>query len=174
MKQIAMTIIGALLIIGGLQATAIKAADQQGVSSGQMPTEQAESSTSQRRGPPPEAYSACEGKSAGATAELTTRRGETLTGTCEEDRDGKLVLRPERSGNNDNNSSSSNDSRRGPPPEAYTACEGKSSGASAQLTTPRGEILTGSCEEDRDGKLVLRPDQPRDIRGGGQDQQQQN
>lgn len=47
-----------------------------------------------RRGPPPEAFTACEGKSAGDTAEFSGRNGESVTGTCEE-RNGKLVLRPE-------------------------------------------------------------------------------
>ena len=47
-----------------------------------------------RRGPPPEAFTACEGKSAGDTAEFSGRNGESVAGTCEE-RNGKLVLRPE-------------------------------------------------------------------------------
>ena len=47
-----------------------------------------------RRGPPPEAYKACEGKSVGAVAQFVDRRGETLKGVCGEE-DGKLVLRPD-------------------------------------------------------------------------------
>lgn len=47
------------------------------------------------RGPPAEAFTACEGKSAGDAAQLTGRRGETVNGTCEAGPDGKLVLRPE-------------------------------------------------------------------------------
>jgi heavy metal sensor kinase len=46
-----------------------------------------------RRGPPPEAYKACQGKRVGSTAQFVDRRGETVRGTCEED-EGKLVLRP--------------------------------------------------------------------------------
>jgi len=83
---------------------------------------------------------------------LTTPRGDTLSGTCETDREGQLVLRPDRPENKRHNR------RHGPPPEAFTACEGKSAGDSAQFTTPEGERLTGSCETDRDGKLVLRPE----------------
>ncbi len=49
-----------------------------------------------RRGAPPEAYTACEGKSAGDTAQFQNRRGETMNGTCEED-NGKLILRPNHS-----------------------------------------------------------------------------
>ena len=168
MNRIAITLIGALIFFLGIQATAIRAAEQQEMTSDQTMSNRRETAPSQRRGPPPEAYTACEGMSAGATAEMVTRRGETLTGTCEADRDGKLVLRPESSGNNRNGK------RRGPPPEAYTACEGKSSGDSSQLTTPRGEVLTGSCEEGRDGKLVLRLDRPRGDREGGQEQAVQN
>ena len=48
-----------------------------------------------RQGPPPEAYSACEGKNAGDVAELVSRRGDTVTGTCEQQGD-RLVLRPDR------------------------------------------------------------------------------
>ena len=46
-------------------------------------------------GPPPEAYAACEGKNAGDPARFETPGGETVTGTCEEER-GRLVLRPDR------------------------------------------------------------------------------
>jgi hypothetical protein len=47
-----------------------------------------------RHGPPPEAYTACEGKNAGDPAQLTGRHGETVTGTCEQEKD-RLVLRPD-------------------------------------------------------------------------------
>jgi len=50
-----------------------------------------------RRGPPPEAYKACEGKTVGSTAQFVDPRGETLKGTCGEE-NGKLVLRPDRGG----------------------------------------------------------------------------
>ncbi len=45
-------------------------------------------------GPPPEAYTACEGKAAGDRAEFTSPRGDTVTGTCEANGD-RLVLRPD-------------------------------------------------------------------------------
>lgn len=49
----------------------------------------------------------------------------------------------------------------GPPPEAYTACEGKSEGDTAEFESPHGDTVTGTCEQDRDGdRLVLRPDNP--------------
>ena len=47
-----------------------------------------------RRFPPPEAYKACEGKSAGSSAQFVNQRGETVKGMCE-DEDGKLLLRPD-------------------------------------------------------------------------------
>ena len=67
-----------------------------------------------------------------------------------------------------------NDSRRGeghqrqPPPEAYTACEGKESGDEAELTGPRGETVTGTCTQEKDGeRLFLRPDRPPEGEGNG-------
>ncbi len=45
-----------------------------------------------------------------------------------------------------------------PPPEAYTACEGKISGDSAEFVSPHGDTVTGTCEQEGD-LLVLRPDQ---------------
>lgn len=47
----------------------------------------------------------------------------------------------------------------GPPPEAYTACEDKSAGDTAEFVSPRGDTVTGTCEADGD-RLVLRPDNP--------------
>ena len=54
--------------------------------------------------------------------------------------------------------------RQGPPPEAYTACEGKSAGDKAEFVSPRGDTVTGTCEEEG-VRLVLRPDNPPE-RGG--------
>jgi hypothetical protein len=47
--------------------------------------------------------------------------------------------------------------RHGPPAEAYTACEGKKAGDAAQFVSPRGETVTGTCEQEGE-RLVLRPD----------------
>ncbi len=58
-----------------------------------------------------------------------------------------------------------NGRRQGPPPEAYTACEGKSEGDTAEFESPRGDTVTGTCEMEGD-RLVLRPDNPPDHRGG--------
>lgn len=60
--------------------------------------------------------------------------------------------------------------RHGPPPEAFTACEGKSVGDTAEFVSQNGDTVTGTCEECPDG-LVLRPDNPPDR---GQRNQSQN
>lgn len=101
-------------------------------------------------GPPPEAYAVCEDKIAGDTAQFVSPRGETVTGTCEQEGD-RLVLRPDRPEGN------SAGRHHGPPPEAYTACEGKNVGEEAQFVNPHGETVTGTCEQEND-RLVLRPD----------------
>jgi hypothetical protein len=103
-----------------------------------------------RFGPPPEAFTACEGKTEGSTAQFIAPDGETITGTCRV-ADGRLVLRPDHPPGN------ARDGRHGPPPEAYKACEGKKVRSPAQFVNPRGETINGTCEEE-DGKLVLRPD----------------
>ena len=104
-------------------------------------------------GPPPEAYAACEDKSAGDTSQFVDPRGETITGTCELKGD-RLVLRPDRP------KGKSKGRRHGPPPEAYTACEGKGVGDTSQFVDPRGETVSGTCELEGD-RLVLRPDRPK-------------
>jgi hypothetical protein len=53
----------------------------------------------QRQGPPPEAYTACQGKNVGDVAEFVNPDGETMSGTCEQEND-RLVLRPTRSERN--------------------------------------------------------------------------
>ncbi len=113
-------------------------------------------------GPPPEAYTACEGKTAGDTAEFVSPHGDTVTGSCEQQGD-RLVLRPDNPRRNSagNIRSSQNGGRRqnGPPAEAYTACEGKNVGDTAEFVNPRGNTVTGTCEQ-QDNRLVLRPDNP--------------
>jgi hypothetical protein len=114
--------------------------------------------SSQRRGPPPEAFTACEGKNSGEAAKFQNKRGKTLTGTCEivgGKFAGELVLRP-----NNRSDDQKNGKRRGPPQEAFTACEGKTVGASSQFESRRGETLKGTCEEAKQNSnlLVLRPE----------------
>jgi hypothetical protein len=105
-----------------------------------------------RLGPPPEAYTACEGKNAGDTAEFVMPQGDTINGTCVQEGD-KLVLRP------DNFKGGPHGRVNGPPPEAIEVCEGKSAGDSAEFVTEQGDTIIGTCEQHGD-KLVLRPDRP--------------
>ena len=55
--------------------------------------------------------------------------------------------------------------RQGPPPEAYEACEGKSVGDEAEFVNPRGETVTGTCEQ-RGDQLILLPDNFKGRFGG--------
>ncbi len=111
-----------------------------------------------KQGPPPEAYAACEDKAAGDSAEFTSPRGDTISGTCEQAGD-RLVLRPE------NSKGESGGRTQGPPPEAYTACEDKAAGDSAGFTSPRGDTISGTCEQ-AGGGLVLRPENSKGESGG--------
>lgn len=120
-----------------------------------------------RHGPPPEAYSACEGLNIGDTAEFVSPSGDTVTGTCEQYGD-QLVLRPDnhrgRSAGNNGAPQGSGRTQFGPPPEAFTACEGKNAGDTAEFVSPRGDTVTGTCEQQGD-RLVMRPDHSR-MRSG--------
>ncbi len=111
-------------------------------------------------GPPSEAYTACEGKDVGDTAQFVSSRGETVTGTWEQEGN-RLVLRPDRIKRR------SGGRHHGPPPEAYTACKGKNAGDTAQFVSPRGEAVTGTCEQEED-RLVLRPDRSKRNKQGRQ------
>ncbi|MCP3941945.1 MAG: hypothetical protein GY710_10745 [Desulfobacteraceae bacterium] len=115
------------------------------------------------KGPPPEAYTACENKSTGDTAQFTGPDGKSVTGTCEQEGD-RLVLRPDNppGGKNSENRQSMG-GHKGPPPEAYTACENKTAGDTAKFTGPDGRSVTGTCEQEGD-RLVLRSDNPPDDR----------
>ncbi len=139
-----------LFLMGGLVQAQPAPRNEEGSQVRQDTTGQMSPQGGRGFGPPPEAFKACEGKSAGSTAQFTNPRGETVTGTCRSDGE-RLVLRPDRAPGN------SQDGRRGPPPEAYKACEGKTVGSTAQFVDPRGETLKGTCGEEN-GKLVLRPD----------------
>jgi len=59
----------------------------------------------------------------------------------------------------DSETQQSRGGHQGPPPEAYTACECKSAGDTAEFESPHGDIVTGTCEEEGD-RMVLRPDNP--------------
>jgi len=72
------------------------------------------------------------------------------------------------------NDASSQENRRrhhGPPPEAYTACEGKKAGDTAEFVSPHGDKVTGICEQQGD-RLFLRPD--KHPRGDSDDRKMNN
>lgn len=62
----------------------------------QAPGDGQQSGEHHHRGPPPAAYTACEGKTAGAAASFVNPRGDTVNGLCQADPTGKLVVRRER------------------------------------------------------------------------------
>lgn len=121
-------------------------------------TAYSQNNSRRRQGPPPEAYTACEGKNAGDEAQFVSPRGDTVTGTCVE-KDDRLVLRPDRS------KGRSGGRRQGPPPEAYSACEGKNVGDTAEFVSPHGDTVTGTCEQFGD-QLALRPERGKGHAGG--------
>jgi hypothetical protein len=122
------------------------------------------------QGPPPEAFAACEGKKAGDQAEFTGRQGESVTGVCEE-KNGRLVLRPDHPPKAQEDASQEGQ-RPEPPPEAFAACKGKKEGDKAELTGRQGETVTGTCQRGKGDQLVLRPDHP--PKGGGAGEPKQN
>ena len=148
MKKICL-LICLVCFLGGIFVNHVYASDANSSNSLQVRTDDSSSSGRLRSGPPPEAYAACKGKQAGATASFVNPRGETLTGTCEQE-GSQLVLRPDR------NKGQAGAVHHGPPPEAYKACEGKSAGSTSQFVNPRGETVTGTCANEN-GKMVLRP-----------------
>lgn len=108
-------------------------------------------------GPPPGAFTACEGKVSGDSATFEGRNGELLTGTCEV-MQGVLIMvpenRPAKEGEQNNNDAS-NTTRR-PPPEAVSACEGKKTDERTQFIGRDGQVVMGICQE-KDGMLFMLP-----------------
>lgn len=124
--------------------------------SGDAPTEK--KVERERRSPPPEAFEACEGKSANDACSVTTKRGE-LEGTCKAPKDKKPVCVPKdrpQKGDHKKGDEGEKSERRGPPPEAFEACEGKAAGDVCSVTTKRGE-LEGTCKAPKDKKPVCAP-----------------
>jgi hypothetical protein len=96
-------------------------------------------------GPPPAAFEACKGKSAGDACEVTfsTPTGDehTVKGTCAALPDARLACRPE------------------PPPQALQACDGKHEGDACSFTM--GEhTVDGQCHQGPRGNLACRPARP--------------
>ncbi|CAK8723846.1 hypothetical protein KKHLCK_13330 [Candidatus Electrothrix laxa] len=110
--------------------------------------------------PPPQAYTACEGKQPEEKTSFTGQQGKTISGVCEEQEDGRLFLRPENLGKgkgNGNGNGNGNGKGNGIPSAAYQNCVGKTVGDSVQVSTPTGRTISGTCQSDGD-RLYLRPD----------------
>ncbi len=86
-------------------------------------------------------------------------RDETMTSAVGE--------KPGAGQSNEGPSHPEDGARQRPPEGAYKACEGKAAASEASFTDPRGEVLTGTCEEDN-GKMVLRPYRNKQERRGRQ------
>lgn len=98
--------------------------------------------------PPLKAYTACEGKQPGEQSSFVSELGNTISGLCEQQQDGRLILKP-------NNLIRSN----AIPAEAYQECDGKKLGDTVQLTLPTGKTISGTCQSDGD-RLFFRLDTP--------------
>ncbi|RWX45364.1 hypothetical protein H206_00970 [Candidatus Electrothrix aarhusensis] len=98
--------------------------------------------------PPLEAYTACEGKQPDENSRFVSKLGNTISGQCKQQQDGRLLLIPDQL-------------REGKkiPPAAYQECIGKKLGDAAQVTIPTGKTISGTCQSDGD-RLYLRPDSP--------------
>lgn len=97
-------------------------------------------------GPPPEALSACSGKSDGAACSVTFG-DKTLEGTCSNGpRGDALACRPK-----DGHGPGMHHHHRGPPPEALTACQGLSSGAGCSVVLG-GQARAGTCRQGPPGE----------------------
>jgi len=154
------TITQLTLISSGIILAALLLTSQPSQAYDEQPTAQ---QSFKRRGPPPQAYTACEDKNEGEAAQFKNRKGKVLTGSCEivgGENAGKLVLRPTYRDNKQANNQQSQGKRRGPPAEAFTACEGKTAGEVSQFESQHGETLKGTCKEAKQNSnlLVLRPE----------------
>ena len=99
-------------------------------------------------GPPPEAITACNNKTEGATCSVQFR-DRTIEGTCKNgpDGNGPLACAPQH--------------RMRPPEEAFTACAGKSEGNACSVEF-HGETLDGTCRKGPGGEnqLACMPNRP--------------
>lgn len=125
--------------------------------------------------PPPEAYTACNGKQAGEKAGFMTPQGQTSFGVCEQQQDGRLLLRSNHLGMNSGMKQNSEQQslqttpqaesgigKLNAPEAAYRVCEGKKAGDEVQLAIQQDLQLTGTCQQDGD-RLVF---QPNNLSGG--------
>ncbi|APR83396.1 Hypothetical protein A7982_08745 [Minicystis rosea] len=100
-------------------------------------------------GPPPEAFTACDGKARGDTCSVQFH-DTAVQGTCDAPPDAsKLACRPNHP-----------PPPPPPPPEAFTACDGKARGDTCSVQF-HDTAVQGTCDAPPDaGKLACRPNGP--------------
>jgi hypothetical protein len=103
------------------------------------------------RGPPPEAFQACDGLEQGASCGVTLPDGKEMTGTCRLGPQGEpLACAPDGP-----------PPGRHPPPESFQACSSLEEGESCAFTAPDGVELAGTCAVVPDGSgMACRPNHP--------------
>lgn len=113
-----------------------------------------------RRGPPPEAYRACEGRNRGNMSQFVNPFGETIKGTCEEE-NGRLVLRPNpppRADRKGQVHKGPGEKQPPPPPETdrsdWHAPRMKKTPSFATIQTPSGMWRVGIMGSDRITMIV--------------------
>jgi hypothetical protein len=97
-------------------------------------------------GPPPEAFTACDGKAKGDACSVQIH-DTTVAGVCDAPpSETRLACRPNHP--------------PPPPPEAFTACDGKAKGDACSVETPDG-AMAGVCDAPpRETRLACRPNHP--------------
>lgn len=103
-------------------------------------------------GPPEEALEACADVDVGGSCSFTSRRGDSLSGTCtaRPDDSSQVACRPDEWPGREGQGRD----RRGPPEEALTACAAAESGEACSFEAPFG-AFSGSCRTSRDGDALV-------------------
>jgi len=110
----------------------------------------ASNNSHKKSGPPPEAFTACQGKEVGDAVTFSGHNGENVEAVCKEIQD-QLVASPDKM------PPKCSDKRHGPPPEAISACKGKEVGDAIAFSGRNGENIEAVCKEIQ-GQLVAAPD----------------
>ncbi|MFT3773352.1 MAG: hypothetical protein QM820_48855 [Minicystis sp.] len=99
--------------------------------------------------PPPEAFTACDGKAKGDACSVQIH-DHTLQGTCDAPpNESRLACRPNHP-----------PPPHGPPPEAFTACDGKAKGDACSVQI-HDHTLQGTCDAPpNESRLACRPNGP--------------
>ena len=103
-------------------------------------------------GPPEEALAACAAIDVGEPCSFTSRRGDSLSGTCTQrpDDSSQVACRPDEWPGRDGRGRE----RRGPPEEAIVACEGVAAGDECFFEARFGSA-SGSCRTSRSGDTLV-------------------